>query len=171
MTELKRVMIIGGPGSGKSTLARAMGARLGLPVTHIDRFQFQAGWVETDPRQRDARIRETIARDSWIIDGNYSSTVQDRMDRADTLIWLDVPMWRRLWRVARRTIRHYGQNRPDLPEGCPERFSPDFIHYIVTSNKRQKAKAADRYATMSRKAQAFHLRSSQDVRAFLKSLP
>ncbi|MEC8580503.1 MAG: AAA family ATPase [Pseudomonadota bacterium] len=167
---MQRVMIIGGPGSGKSTLALALGKKLGLPVTHIDRFQFTAGWLEVDPAKRDAHVCDVIASDSWIIDGNYSSTLKDRMDRADTLIWLDVPLWQRLWRVARRTWIYYGQNRPELPEGCPERFSPAFIHYIVTSSKRQREKAADRYATMSRRAQAFHLRSSRDVKTFLEQL-
>jgi len=167
---MQRIMIIGGPGSGKSTLARALGERLGLPVTHIDQVQFQAGWVEVDPAARDAKVRDIIARPTWIIDGNYSSTIEDRMTRADTLIWLDIPLWRRLLRVIGRTIRYYGQNRPDLPEGCLERFSLGFIHYILTSNKRQRTKAADRYATMSRRAQAFHLRSSQDVQALLEGL-
>jgi len=167
---MNRIMIIGGPGSGKSTLARTLGKRLGLPVTHIDRLQFTTGWVEVDPAARDRQIRAVIARDRWIIDGNYSSTVQERMNRADTLIWLDIAVLRRLWRVARRTVRHYGQNRPELPAGCPERFSPDFFHYIVTTNKRQRAKAADRYAAMARRAQAFHLRSSRDVQVFLEQL-
>lgn len=167
---MQRVMIIGGPGSGKSTLARALGQKLGLPVTHIDQLQFLPDWVETDPADRDANLRDVIAGSTWIIDGNYSSTIEDRMARADTLIWLDVPLARRLWRVARRTAQFYGRNRPDLPEGCPERFSPEFVHYIVSTNKSQRAKAASRYAAMSRKAQAFHLRSSRDVQTFLAGL-
>jgi len=85
-------MIIGGPGSGKSTLARAIGERIGLPVTHIDQFQFQEGWVEVDPAERDTKIRDVIARPSWIIDGNYSSTIEDRMGRADMLIWLGMQL-------------------------------------------------------------------------------
>jgi len=167
---MQRVMIIGGPGSGKSTLARALCEKLGLPVTHIDQLQFGFGWVEVDPAKRDARVRDVIARESWIIDGNYSSTAEERMSRADTLIWLDIPLWRRLWRVARRTLKYYDQSRPDLPAGCPERFSVEFVLYILSSNKRQRAKAADRYTTMSQKAQAFHLRSSRDVQTFLEQL-
>ncbi|WP_147127497.1 hypothetical protein [Shimia ponticola] len=164
-------MIIGGPGSGKSTLARALGNKLGLPVTHIDQLQFDFGWAEVDPAKRDAQVRDVITRESWIIDGNYSSTVEDRIARADTLIWLDIPLRRRLWRVARRTLKYYGQSRPYLPAGCPERFSVEFIHYILSSSKRQRAKAADRYETMSQKAQAFHLRSTRDVQKFLEQLP
>ncbi len=154
---MHRIMIIGNPGSGKSTLARAMGHQLGLPVTHIDQLQFKRGWGEADPDERDASVRVVVAGPSWVIDGNYSSTIEDRMARADTLIWLDIALWRRLGRVARRTWRFYGQSRPDLPEGCPERFSPEFLHYILTSNARQRAKAAARYETMARRAQAYHL--------------
>lgn len=167
---MQRIMIIGGPGSGKSTLASALGQRFGLPVTHIDQMQFQAGWVEVDPAVRDAKVRHIIARSSWIIDGNYSSTIDDRMARADTLIWLDIPLWRRLLRVIKRTVRYYGQSRPDLPEGCPERFSADFLHYILTTHKRQRRKAADRFASMATKAKGFRLCTSQDVQTFLDDL-
>jgi len=160
-------MIIGGPGSGKSTLAQQLGERLGLPVTHIDQFQFQAGWLEVDPNTRDKQVRKVIDGPCWIIDGNYSSTAEDRMARADTLIWLDIPIWRRLWRVARRTVKYLGQDRPDLPKGCPERFSAEFIRYIISTRKTQRAKAAGRYDRMTRDAQAIHLRSSRDVQAFL----
>lgn len=168
---MERIMIIGGPGSGKSTLARALSDQLGLPAHHIDQLHFKAGWVEVPPEERDAKVREIVARPKWIIDGNYSSTAEDRMARADTLIWLDIPLWRRLWRVARRTLRHYGQSRPDLPDGCLERISWAFIHYIVTSNKVQRGKAANRYAQMARTARAFHLRSSGAVQNFLEDLP
>ncbi|MEL6640377.1 MAG: AAA family ATPase [Pseudomonadota bacterium] len=164
---MQRIMIIGGPGSGKSTLARQLGEKLGLPVTHIDQFQFQAGWVEVDPDTRDAQLRKVIAGPRWIIDGNYSSTAEDRMARADTLIWLDISIWRRLWRVALRTIKHYGKSRPDLPHGCPERFSAEFIRYIIATRKTQRAKAAARFERMTRDAQAFQLRSARDVHSFL----
>jgi len=163
-------MIIGGPGSGKSTLARAMAVRLDLPVTHIDQFQYSAGWVEVDPLERDAKVRAVVAQSSWIIDGNYSSTAEDRIARADTLIWLDMPLWRRLWRVARRTLRYYGQSRPDLPEDCLERFSAEFIRYIIFSNNSQRRKAAARYQSMKKSARAFRLRSSREVHSFLAQL-
>ena len=167
---MQRIMIIGGPGSGKSTLAQRLGKRLGLPVTHIDQFQFQAGWVEVDPNMRDEQVRKVIEGPSWIIDGNYSSTAEDRMARADTLVWLDIPIWRRLWRVALRTLKYLGQNRPDLPKGCPERLSAEFIHYIISTSKTQRAKAAARFDRMTRDAQAFHLRSSRDVQAFVAGI-
>lgn len=48
-------MIIGGPGTGKSTLARTLGNRLGLQVTHIDRFDFATGWLEVDPSESDVQ--------------------------------------------------------------------------------------------------------------------
>jgi adenylate kinase family enzyme len=104
MDLMKRVMIVGGPGSGKSTLARLLGERTGLPVVHIDHIHWQAGWIERDKEDKDRLTREVHARDAWIFEGGHSRTYDDRMARADTLIWLDMPVWLRLWRVLRRTV-------------------------------------------------------------------
>ena len=62
--------------------------------------------------------------------GGRSSTWPERLERADALIWLDVPLSTRYRRVFWRTLRHYGRNRPDLPAGCPERFSSEFLAYM-----------------------------------------
>ena len=129
---MRRVMILGQPGSGKSTLARAMGERTGLPVVHIDRIHWQAGWVER-PREEKTRLcREVEARDAWIFEGGHSATWDTRLARADLLVWLDRPVGLRLWRVTRRGLLGLGRTRPDLPEGCPERLRnlPAFVGFI-----------------------------------------
>ena len=168
---MRRIMIIGGSGAGKSTLARNLGVRLNLPVYHMDReVHWLPGWVERPAKDKAPIVAAIAARDEWVFEGGHSSTYRQRLARADLLIWVDAPFWRRLWRVTWRALRGLGQSRPDLPAGCPERFSVEFVLYILSSNKRQKAKAADRYTTMSQKAQAFHLQSSRDVQMFLEQL-
>ena len=90
---MQRVMIVGQPGSGKSTLARKLGQRTGLPVVHIDTIHWQPGWIE---RNRDEKTRlclEVEARECWIFEGGHSATWENRMARADLLIWID--RWRR----------------------------------------------------------------------------
>lgn len=127
---MRRVMVIGQPGSGKSTLARDLGTVTGLPVFHIDHIHWQPGWIE---RSRDDKTRlcsEVHARPAWIFEGGHSATWPERLARCDTLIWLDLNWPLRLTRVLRRTLRHYGQSRPDLPEDCPEQFSPEFLRWI-----------------------------------------
>ena len=63
---MRRVMIVGGPGSGKSTLARALGARSGLPVFHMDLIHWQSGWVERSKPEKDRLTHKVHRRDAWI---------------------------------------------------------------------------------------------------------
>ena len=140
---MKRVMIIGQPGSGKSTSARQLGAALDLPVVHIDSIFWQAGWVERDGAERVALARAAADGEAWVIEGGMSSTWDTRIARADALIFLDPPFLIRCWRVFKRTLWHYGQTRPDLPEGCPERFDPEFWSYIWRTRKSHRKRCMD----------------------------
>lgn len=126
---VRRVMIVGQPGSGKSTLARMLGQVTGLPVFHMDRIHWMAGWVERPQSEKIAMARAVEAQDLWIFEGGLSVTWPERSARADLVVWLDVPLWRRMWRVARRSVVHHGQVRPDLPEGCPERLGPETLPF------------------------------------------
>ena len=126
---MQRIMIVGQPGSGKSTLARDLGRKTGLPVIHIDHIHWQPGWVE---RPRDDKTRlchEVEMRAAWIFEGGHSATWANRLSRAEMLIWLDLPLPLRLWRVVKRTVVWHGRNRPDLPEGCPEGFHRETLPF------------------------------------------
>lgn len=124
---MRRIMIVGQPGSGKSTLARDLGRLTGLPVVHIDHIHWMPGWVER-PRDEKTRLcHEVEAGEAWIFEGGHSATWANRLARADLLIWLDLPVGLRLWRVLRRTLR--GGNRPDMPEGCPEGFHRETLPF------------------------------------------
>ena len=116
---MKRVMIVGQPGSGKSTLARALGEVTGLPVFHMDMIHWKPGWVERPLAEKIPMANEIESGRRWIFEGGLSATYENRLARADTLVVLDVPLWRRSWRVFRRTWRDHGTTRPDLPENCP----------------------------------------------------
>jgi adenylate kinase family enzyme len=131
---MNRVLIIGPCGSGKSTLARELAPRLGLPLVHMDQLGWQAGWVETGKAELNARLADAVAKDSWLIEGNYGSTLLPRLERADTVIYLDFPIRLCLWRLIRRIVTLNGQSRPDMPEGCPERFDAAFFWYVMNWN-------------------------------------
>ena len=166
-------MICGGSGSGKSTLGRIMGERLGLPVYHMDHIHWKSGWVERDQDDRKAMVREIVAKDTWIFEGNHSRTHQERLARADTLIWIDLPILLRQWRVFARTVRSYGQSRPDLPDGCPERFDRgtlEFWGFIWRTRRAARAKLAAIAADPGH-IKVHHLASRAQVRAFIASLP
>jgi adenylate kinase family enzyme len=170
---MRRVMIIGGSGSGKSTFAREIGLRTGLPVAHMDRLFWEPGWVEADKMVFLRRVEDAVATESWVMDGNYSRTWPGRIDRADTLIFLDLPTWLRLWRVLRRTVLNYGKSRYDLGEDCPERFDLCLIFGWVTRyhrNSRPKALALMAPDEPAAHLARFHLRSRRSVKKFLDDL-
>jgi len=169
---MQRILIIGGSGSGKSTFARKIAERTGLPVIHLDQRYFGPGWKE--PRQED--WRETTAAlaagDRWVMDGNYSGTFAQRMPRADTVIYLDQPSWRCLWRVVLRTLRYYGKPRPSSAPDCPERFDAHFLHYVMAYNRSRRPGILRRLAEEAEKGKMIHhLQGNRAAKAFLKSLP
>jgi adenylate kinase family enzyme len=131
---VQRVLIIGPCGAGKSTLATALGARLGLPVHHMDQLNWRAGWVESSKDDIRARLALIIAQDRWLIDGNYGGTLAPRLDRADTVIYLDFPIRLCVARLLRRIWTYRGRSRPDMTEGCPERFDLMFLIYVLRWN-------------------------------------
>ncbi|WP_247880012.1 DNA topology modulation protein FlaR [Brucella pituitosa] len=163
----QKIMIIGGAGSGKSTLARRLGKISGLPVIHIDTIYWKANWVMR-PRAEISRLTNKVAdRDKWIFEGNHSETMAHRASRADMLIFLDISTPRRLWRIIRRTVRHYGQSRPDMAEGCKERFDWEFLKFVANYRKNGRIQALSFLEKAPPHLQKHHLRNPVDVKRFL----
>ncbi len=131
---MQRVLVIGPCGAGKSTLARTLAGQLDLPLVYLDRLHWNPGWVEGSSDELRARVREIAATDRWLIDGNYGGTMEERLPRADTIIYLDFPIRLCLWRIAKRIHAFRGRSRPDMTDGCPERFDPSFFWYVATWN-------------------------------------
>ncbi len=104
---MQRVSVVGCSGSGKSTVGRQLARDLGVPYIELDSIYHQPGWVSLPREEFRRRVTEAAAADRWVIDGNYSSSVQDLVwARADTVVWLDLPrrtvMRQVIWRTLRR---------------------------------------------------------------------
>ena len=167
---MKRVMIVGQPGSGKSTLARHLGELTGLPVVHVDRIHYRSGWQERPPQEKIELALASHAEPDWIFEGGLSATYDERLRRADTLIVLDLPFWRRFWRVVRRTLRYYGRSRPDMAEGCKERFAWDFLKWIWDTRNTGRDKLHELTGKARPEMTVVLLQSPADVDMFLNDL-
>lgn len=132
---MKRIMIIGSPGSGKSTFSRELAELTGLPLIHLDKLFWRPGWVHCSREEFDRLLLTELEKESWIIDGNYSRTVELRLKYADTVIFFDYPRTVCLWRVIKRVFGSRGKVRPDMGEGCPERLDFEFLKYVWNFNK------------------------------------
>src|ERR1700712_56065 len=96
--QLRRIAIAGVSGSGESTLARCLSARLAIPHVEIDSLFHGPNW---EPRGEFISDVETfISGDSWVIEWQYSAVRDLIVERADTLLWLDLPTSLTLYRLA-----------------------------------------------------------------------
>jgi adenylate kinase family enzyme len=117
----KRIAIVGNAGGGKSTLARRLGKILNLPVTHVDTIQYQSGWRRTPNDECDQLLIKAAGREHWIIDGfGNNDVIARRIDRADTVIFTDYPIWRHYWWALKRQLASRKGQRQELPDNCPE---------------------------------------------------
>lgn len=102
---VKRVAVVGVTGVGKTMFAAALSQRLGVPHIELDAFYWQPNWTPPDFDDFRARIAAEVARDGWVIDGNYGLTREQVWSSADTLIWLNYPLRVIFGRLLQRTLR------------------------------------------------------------------
>jgi len=164
-----RVVIVGSGGAGKSTLAARLADVTGLPVIHLDREFWRPGWVRTPNAEWDARVEELLAGDAWILDGNYSRTMERRFAAADTIVLLDLPTHVCLWRALRRSVLGRRRRRADLADGCSERIDLEFLRWIWRFRRQQLPEIMRRIAALDGRQHVAVLRSDADVRAFVAS--
>jgi adenylate kinase family enzyme len=165
---MERVLVIGSPGAGKSTLATEIAHRTDLPLIHLDRHRWRAGWVEADKAEWEPRVASLIAGERWVIEGNYGGTLAARLARADTAIWLDFPAWLCVWRVVRRAIQYRGRTRPDMAEGCPEQLNWEFLVYTARFRWTARERILAKLPAFT--GRLIHLRRPRDAARFLRSL-
>lgn len=136
---MKKIIVAGvSAGAGKSTFAKNLSDRLDIPVHHLDSFYWKAGWVERDPLEFREKQQQLVAGDTWIIEGNYASTMDIRLAEADTFIYLELPLRVCIYRVLKRWIQNYGETRPDMAEGCAEKMDKEFLKFIITTYAARK---------------------------------
>ena len=169
---MERVVILGPGGAGKSELARAIASRTGLPVVHLDRLFWRPGWT---PAPREEALRDldaAVAGERWILDGNFLEFDgrDARFERADTVIFLDLPRATCFRRVLTRLARDRRRSRPDLPEGCREGFDLELLRWIWRYPHTDRPRVLDLLAGLDRRVDVRRLRSRAAVRRYLESL-
>ncbi|TKD69993.1 topology modulation protein [Pseudalkalibacillus hwajinpoensis] len=143
---MKRIMVMGiSAGAGKSTFARKLGELIQIDVHHLDALFWKPGWKEASIEEFRSSQEEIVTSPIWIIEGNYSNSYDIRSNRADTIIYLEVPRLVCLYRVLKRWVTHFGQTRPDMGEGCNEKMELSFLKFIWTTYYPRKDKMQKRF--------------------------
>ena len=167
---MKRILVIGPGGAGKSTFAKRLGSILNIEVIHLDSLYWNPGWVETPKQEWKRRLEKIITRDSWIMDGNYSGTLDLRLEACDTVIFLDIPRMICLRRVIKRAVVYRNKTRPDMADGCPERLGLEFILWVWNYKKRTRPKIVSKLETKRHDKKVIWLRTDTEVERFLAGI-
>ncbi|MGJ8656750.1 MAG: DNA topology modulation protein [Akkermansiaceae bacterium] len=144
--EINKIMIIGCCGAGKSTLSFKLKEHFKLPLYHLDRLFWKPGWIQAERNDYIAKHQEIIEKPQWIIDGNYSFTMPDRLEKADLIICMDLPRWLCIWGIFKRRIQYRNKSRPDMTTGCNERLEWEFTKYVWNFHRDQRPKLMEHLA-------------------------
>ena len=141
-----RVTIIGNCGSGKSTLARKISEKFDIPHIHLDRFWFEANGhtlKKEDAEGKEkvrayirAKVEEFIKQDSWVSDGWYSRLQPLIAERADQVVFLDIPLWRRLMNHLHRAF--FTERHPELSRWDDFKFITEIVRRTFTHGNQMK---------------------------------
>jgi adenylate kinase family enzyme len=167
-----KIAVQGTSGSGKTTVARELARRHGVPHVELDALYHGPNWVETPPEEFRRRVAAATDGDGWVVDGNYDSKVGAFvLERADTVVWLDLPLRVALSRVTRRTIRRV-RTREELWSGNRESWCGGFLGWesmfvwTIRSHLRHRRARAERLARHPG-LQVVRLRTAREVEHYL----
>lgn len=162
---MKKVIVVGCPGSGKSTFARKLQEKTGLPLYYLDMIWHKPDKTTLTKEEFDEKLHELIARDEWIIDGNYSRTLEPRLQACDTAFVFDLPLEVCLAGAQARV----GTKRIDMPWEETE-LSQEFLNYILSFSQQKLPRLLQLARQYSAQKQVVFFRSRQECDDFLKSL-
>ena len=167
---MERVMIIGCGGSGKSTLARELGKKTGLPVVHLDHIWWAPGnWQHLEREEFDRLLLTEMEKPRWILDGNFNRTMELRLEKCDTVFYLDYSRWVCLFSWLKRVVSNWGKARADMAPGCAEWFDPEMAMWIWNFNKQNRKRYHDLLTQQTGKT-VYILKKRRQLKQFLNSL-
>ena len=167
-----KIAIIGYSGAGKSTLAEKLSNYYSIPKLHMDTLQFQPDWQDSDRDWMKSEMKSFLNNHSdWVIDGNYSwCYYEERMLKADQIIFLNFSPWTCLLRAFKHYLKYRGQVRESMAAGCPERFDWEFIRWILWDGRSKSAKECYKGVQETYPEKIIVLRSQKKIYYFLENL-
>ena len=127
---MKQIIIIGCPGSGKTLFAKQLSEILQIELFHMDNIYWKKDKTHISREELVCTVDEIMSQSEWILDGNYISTIEQRIKGADTIFLFDYTTKDCLEGVKSRI----GVKRDDIP-WIGTKLDPDFEKWIVDFRK------------------------------------
>lgn len=155
---MRRIIVIGCPGSGKSYFSKRLQDKFGLPLYHLDMMFWNSDKTTVEKSVFLERLSSVLMKEEWRIDGNYASTMEERIKAADTVFFLDFPTEVCLDGIKERR----GKPRSDMP-WIESDEDEDFLEFIRGFKEKQRPEI---YALLekydSKNITVFHSRAEAD---------
>jgi adenylate kinase family enzyme len=154
-------------GAGKSTFANKLGKKLGREVTHLDKIYYKPGWERRHQTREEWKqaIRDLAAREEWIIDGNYTSTLDIRLAAADTIIFFNFSKILCFFRITKRSMKKV---QPfDKEDGNFNHLSWDLIKALIMYPRKKVLNMLGEYKDTKK---IFIVRDDREAGELLKNL-
>ncbi len=172
----RRIVVVGATGSGKTTLARRLSQLLGVPHIEIDSLFWMPNWEMSPIETVRESISQSLGDGGWVVDGNYSETRVVTWVQADTIVWLDYPLWLILWRLFGRAIQRIVSREDLWDSGNRETWRGQFFSrdslflYAIKSRRKHKQYPAlvnqPEYSHLT----LVHLKSPREMETWLHSV-
>ena len=174
---MEKVIVIGVTGSGKSTLAKKLAKKLDSPHIHLDKLFWKPNWEGSTDQELFAKIESAIQSPTWVIDGNYARTNHLAWQKADTVVWIDFPLWLTLYQNVSRSLAR-AWSKVELWENTGNResfrrmFSKDSIigWLLKTYSPHKKRNEARMLSPEYSHIKFYRLRSRSEIQSFLSKI-
>ncbi|EAE1536670.1 ATP-binding cassette domain-containing protein [Listeria monocytogenes] len=133
----EKVLIIGPNGAGKSTFATELGKHYDFEVCHLDKLFWQENWNAVAKADFEDKVDNIMSsKKKYIIDGDYFFNLEKRLEHADLVIWIKIPLFLCVANIIKRRFKYMTNVRPDVTEGCDEKLNLSFLLDALKYNKR-----------------------------------
>jgi adenylate kinase family enzyme len=159
-----RIAVVGNGGSGKTWLALRLADVLHVPAIHLDLYRYDStGAIRTDDVFRREVCDRLTEAPEWVADGNYLSTLRQRLTLADVVIFLDLPVLVCLGGVLARRIRHRGRRIEN--DTHTDRFDRGFVRYVLSYGREMRPRILASLASST--CSVVHVRTRRQARALV----